>query len=50
MGLSLGCRLTRDVSKDEAIGYTAVQLPQGRLVDQLRAEQNEYFAALKVAV
>lgn len=47
MGLSLGCRLTRDVSIDQAITYADVELPGGRLSDKLRAEQTSYFAPLQ---
>jgi len=43
MGLSEGCRLIRDVRKDEPISYTDVELPEGRLCDELRVEQNRYF-------
>lgn len=43
MGLSEGCRLTRDIPKDQAITYPDVQLPVGRLADKLRAEQNACF-------
>jgi predicted homoserine dehydrogenase-like protein len=43
MGLSEGCLLKRDVSKDEAIVCDDVEVPKGRLCDKLRAEQNEYF-------
>ena len=43
IGVAEGCRLTRDVSKDEAIGYADVVLPEGRLVDQLREEQAQLF-------
>ncbi len=43
MGLSQGCRLKRDVPKDEILRYADVVLPEGRLVDKLRAEQNHYF-------
>jgi predicted homoserine dehydrogenase-like protein len=38
-GLVEGCRLTRDVSKDDVITYDDVRLPAGRLSDRLRAEQ-----------
>ncbi len=47
MGLSHGCRLTRDVSRDQAIAYADVEVPEGRLCDKLRAEQNAYFAPSK---
>jgi predicted homoserine dehydrogenase-like protein len=39
MGVAEGCRLLRDVTMNEAIGYQDVVLPEGRLVDVLRAEQ-----------
>jgi predicted homoserine dehydrogenase-like protein len=44
MGVSEGCRLTRDVVRDQAITYADVELPAGRLCDALRAEQNACFA------
>jgi predicted homoserine dehydrogenase-like protein len=43
MGLSEGCRLMRNIQRDQAITYSDVELPPGRLCDKLRAEQNEYF-------
>ncbi|WP_346621263.1 Gfo/Idh/MocA family oxidoreductase [Blastococcus montanus] len=43
VGLAEGCRLRRDVRRDEVIGYADVELPSGRLVDRLRAEQDERF-------
>lgn len=43
MGLSEGCRLTRDVARDQPITYDDVVLPPGRLVDCLRTEQAAYF-------
>jgi predicted homoserine dehydrogenase-like protein len=45
MGLAEGCRLIRDVPKDQVLTYDDVELPPGRLSDKLRAEQNEVFAA-----
>jgi len=44
MGLSEGCRLMKDIQKDEPITYTDVELPEGRFCDKLRAEQNRYFS------
>lgn len=44
MGLAEGCRLKRDILKDQVLTYTDVELPEGRLADKLRAEQNAYFA------
>lgn len=43
IGVAEGCRLTRDVAKDEVIGYADVVLPEGRLVDALREEQARIF-------
>lgn len=43
MGLVEGCRLKRDVSKDEVIRYQDVGLPEGRLCDKLRKEQDDNF-------
>jgi predicted homoserine dehydrogenase-like protein len=42
-GLVLGCRLKRDLAKDEVLTYDDVELPPGRLADQLRAEQYRHF-------
>jgi len=44
MGLSEGCRLKRDIPRDQVITYADVELPPGRLCDELWAEQNAYFA------
>lgn len=44
MALSIGCRLQRDIPKDQPITYGDVTLPQGRLCDTLRAEQTAQFA------
>ncbi|NNF98061.1 MAG: NAD(P)-dependent oxidoreductase [Desulfobacteraceae bacterium] len=43
VGLAEGCRLKRDIAKDQAISYDDVVLPGGRLCDQLRAEQDDFF-------
>jgi predicted homoserine dehydrogenase-like protein len=42
-GLVEGCRLRRDVPKDQALTYEDVDLPEGRLADRLRAEQYRHF-------
>jgi predicted homoserine dehydrogenase-like protein len=44
MALCQGCRLKRDVPKDQVISYADIELPPGRLCDKLRAEQTEYFS------
>jgi predicted homoserine dehydrogenase-like protein len=43
-GIVEGCRLKRDIPKDQALTYDDVELPAGRLVDRLRAEQEAAFA------
>ena len=43
MGVSEGCRLTRDIPKDGLVTYNDVELPKDRLCDKLRKEQNDYF-------
>jgi predicted homoserine dehydrogenase-like protein len=42
-GLVEGCRLERDIRKDQVLTYGDVTLPEGRIADQLRAEQYEHF-------
>jgi predicted homoserine dehydrogenase-like protein len=44
IGLAVGCRLKRAVSKDTVLTYADVEIPPGRLCDQLRREQDEHFA------
>ena len=44
MGVAEGCTLTRDVKKDEVLTYDDVVLPEGRLIDALRAEQAAILA------
>jgi predicted homoserine dehydrogenase-like protein len=48
MGLAEGCRLKRDIPKDQVLTYDDVEFPEGRLCDKLRAEQDAYFAPEKV--
>jgi predicted homoserine dehydrogenase-like protein len=43
-GLAEGCVLKRDLPKDAYITYEDVELPAGRVADQLRAEQDALFA------
>src|SRR5215211_6416924 len=42
-GLVQGCTLKRDVPKDAVLTYDDVELPPGRLADELRTEQYEHF-------
>lgn len=39
VGVALGCRLRRDVPRDTVLTYDDVEVPQGRLVDELRDAQ-----------
>jgi predicted homoserine dehydrogenase-like protein len=49
MGLSQGCRLRNDIPMDQVITYADVELPKGRLCDELWAEQTAYFAQAPAA-
>jgi predicted homoserine dehydrogenase-like protein len=42
-GLVEGCRLRRDIGRDQVLTYDDVQLPEGRIADRLRAEQYRRF-------
>jgi predicted homoserine dehydrogenase-like protein len=42
-GLVEGCKLKRDIAKDQVLTYADVELPEGRLADRLRAEQYRHF-------
>lgn len=43
MGLAEGCRLKGDIPKDQVLSYDDVVLPQDRLCDKLRAQQDKFF-------
>jgi len=43
MVLAEGCRLRRAVARDEVLRYDDVELPNGKVVQRLRAEQDERF-------
>jgi predicted homoserine dehydrogenase-like protein len=43
IGVAEGCVLRRAVPKDQVLTYDDVVLPEGRLIDQLRREQEAYF-------
>jgi predicted homoserine dehydrogenase-like protein len=42
-GLVEGCKLKRAIPKDQVLTYSDVELPPGRLADNLRAEQYRHF-------
>lgn len=44
IAISQDCRLQKDIAKDQAITYDDVELPKGRLCDQLRSEQSAHFS------
>jgi predicted homoserine dehydrogenase-like protein len=43
IGLAAGARLTRAVAEDQPIRNADVTLPEGRLIDDLRAQQAAHF-------
>lgn len=45
IGISEGCKLKRNVAKDEVLTYDDIELPTGRLIDKLRAEQEVLFGS-----
>ena len=44
IGVAVGAKLKRDLPKDAVLTYDDVDLPPGRLIDRLRAEQAALFA------
>ncbi len=43
MGVSEDCIVTKNINKDTPVRYSDVQLPEGRFIDKLRAEQGALF-------
>jgi predicted homoserine dehydrogenase-like protein len=43
MSLAEGCRLKRDIPKDQALTISDVELPKNRLCEKLWIEQKDYF-------
>jgi predicted homoserine dehydrogenase-like protein len=43
IGVALGCRLTKDVEKDQILTYDDIKTPENRLCDKLRKQQHETF-------
>ena len=43
MGLAEGCKLKRDMNKDDVITYGDVELPKDSLTVKLRIEQDKHF-------
>ena len=46
IGVAEGCKLKRDFAKDEVISYRDVDLPAGRLIDDLRTRQARHFRSI----
>lgn len=44
MGIAEGCKLKRDLNKDDVITYDDVELPKDSLAVKLRIEQDKYFS------
>ena len=49
IGVAVGCTLRRDIPKDRHLTYADVEIPPGRLVDKLRAEQDALFGLQRPA-
>ncbi len=43
MGVAEGCKLKKDIPKDQVLTYDDVDVPEGRLCDKLRLEQDAHF-------
>lgn len=43
IGVAEGCILKCSIAKDEVLTYDDIILPEGRLIDRLRKEQEKYF-------
>ncbi len=45
LGLAAGCSLRRDVPRGDVLTFSDVDLPEGRLVDELWRRQRQVFVA-----
>jgi predicted homoserine dehydrogenase-like protein len=43
IGVAEGCRIRRDIAKDQVLTYDDIELPRGRVIDRLREEQRARF-------
>jgi predicted homoserine dehydrogenase-like protein len=50
IGLAEGCVVTQPVAKDGVLTYEDVEIPPGRLCDELRVQQDERFGAARPAL
>jgi predicted homoserine dehydrogenase-like protein len=46
IGVAEGCKLKRNIARDEVITYDDVELPARRLIDKMRVDQQTLFSAL----
>lgn len=46
LGVAEGCKMKRSVARDAVITYDDIELPDGRLIDRLRAEQDAMVFAV----
>lgn len=49
IGVAVGARTTRAIAKDTVLTYADVTLPEGRIIDRLRAEQADMFGLRRAA-
>jgi predicted homoserine dehydrogenase-like protein len=49
IGVAVGARTTRAIPKDTVLTYADVTLPEGRIIDRLRAEQAAKFGLARAA-
>ncbi|RYE69002.1 MAG: NAD(P)-dependent oxidoreductase [Rhizobiaceae bacterium] len=47
IGLAVGCRVKRAVAKDSPLVFDDVEMPAGRLIDALYAQQEQLFSEVK---
>lgn len=50
IGIAENCILKRDIPRDQVLTYDDVILPEGRLIDTLRKEQDQHFQLKKTIV
>ena len=43
LGVAEGCVLKKDIKKDQTLTYNDVDVPEGRLIDNLLNEQRKHF-------
>jgi predicted homoserine dehydrogenase-like protein len=46
IGLVEGCRLKKDLARDQVLTFEDIELPANRLCDKLWVEQDTYFSCM----